>query len=203
MAFMYGFIGANGCGKTQTIKRIIKKWLKSNPNGKLYIHDCQNDYSEFKAKFITPDKKSEWIQDVLKYNNVLIILDELRVVHPNNELNDNFIELLARWRKKNINIVFTVHYPKLLIERMTAFTTEYFIYFNYGKKADFMSKMDDYLTPYKMSIVINRYRALVGSKLEYKSLYPKFPYMIVNPITDQVYGINLNSKLYKQALANK
>lgn len=182
--FLMGIIGHNGTGKSVTAAKIAK-WWKNNNSGKVYAHDPTRVLHKHVDREIFPHQK--WEDIVLKeMRDGLLILDELRVLHPNPRMTPKLLEIMSMRRMYNIDIVYIVHNPALILEQLTYYTTHYYIYYTQSKIGNFKSKIPNYLLCKKASDYINRYVRKNG-----RGDYPKFPYVVVDCQKETIKAINI------------
>lgn len=195
MAFLYGFIGENGTGKSVTAKLIAELWKKKNPKGKIYVHDLQGDFEDIADGYIHSYNK-KWALEMSKKTNCLLILDEKRVLHPSAQTQPDVLQLLARRRKSNINIIFIVHNPKLILESFTYFTNKFFVFATNSREGSWSDKIPNYELAFAGSRLINNYTAKINPK-DYAGLYPNFPHIIIDTKRNKLLAQNINHKIWK------
>ncbi len=184
-SFLWGFIGHNRTGKSVTAAQLAKDWKEGHPDGVVMSFDPQRrfaDVTDFPIKL----SNSNWEDDICDLRNALLILDELRIIHPSAKCSDKFREFLQMRGEHNVDCMYIVHNPALVLNDLTYFTTHYFIYYTQAKLGGFEKKMPNYWLCYGASQFVNKYVKTFG-----KGEYPNFPYMVVENETEEMYGINM------------
>lgn len=186
--FCWGIIGDNRTGKSVTAARIAREWKESRPDGTIVAHDPQRRFVD-SADFYIPTHQEDWAEECSKMKNTLIIIDELRLLHPKPQATRGLLELMANRGENSIDIIYIVHNPALVLETLTYFTNWYFMFYSNSKVGGFQKKIPNYMLAHSASIYINKYVKAYG-----KGSYPNFPYIIVNSETEELYAINMNSE---------
>ncbi len=127
----------------------------------------------------------------------MIILDELRVLHPSAQTKPALLELMAVRRKRNINIIYIVHNPKLVLESLTYYTYQYAIFYTNSREGSWSDKIPNANLAITASKLINNY-AKQYSQSAYKGLYPKFPYIEVDNKTNALTAVNMKRSIYNK-----
>lgn len=186
-SFCWGFIGDNRTGKSVTAAEVAKQWKRSRPNGTVIAHDPQRRFSET-ADFYIPTYQKNWAEECAKMKDALVIIDELRLLHPNAQASGGLLELMANRGENSIDIIYIVHNPALVLETLTYFTGWYFMYYSNSKVGGFQKKIPNYLLAHSASVYINKYVKNFG-----KGKYPTFPYIIVDTEKEELYAMNMDS----------
>lgn len=189
-AFLYGIIGNNGSGKTVLANKMARMWREANPDGFIIGFDPTNGFSEVLDYEISLEdiEDNSWYDVVLDKTNCLLILDELRVIHPEPKANKKLLKLMAMRRYQKIDIIYIVHNPSLVLELFTYFTSKYFIFYTIAKYGNFQKRIPNYHECASASYYINRYVRHFG-----EGKYPVFPYMVVDTRTQKITGVNLDT----------
>lgn len=196
MAFCYGIIGDNGSGKSTRCRQIAQLFKKAHPKAGIYAHDINGDFEDLANDFIHAHTKDLWVK-LSKLSNCLLILDELRVLHPNAQAHRDLLQLMAVRRKRNINIVYVVHNPALVLNAITYYTYKYFVYYTNSREGSFSDKIPSSELAITGSRLINNY---VGafSQSQYKAMYPKFPHVIVDTKAGNLQFVNVKERIFNQ-----
>ena len=132
-----GFVGETKSGKTTLMFEFAKVWKSSKPKNYLVygfdVHGNKGDIIDVKIDIANEN----WREDLPKLRNSLIILDELRILHPEDKTAKEFKELCSSFQNRNNDIFYAVHNPKLILELFTYYTTQYYIFKT--KKMSYMS----------------------------------------------------------------
>ena len=187
-SFCWGFIGDNRTGKSVTAEEIARDWRLSRPNGTIISHDPQKRFKNV-TDFYIPTGKKDWHTECAKQTDCLLILDELRLLHPNPKAEDGLMTLMANRGENNIDIIYIVHNPSLVLELFTYFTGMYFIFYTNSKIGGFQKKIPNYTLAHAASYYINKYVRMYG-----KGEYPDFPYIIVDTQIEELYAVNMNEE---------
>ena len=188
--FLIGIIGTNGTGKSVTARAIAERWRKTRPHGDIMAYDPTNAFSGIANKFIYPHE--DWCEQALELNNALLILDEVRILHPQAVSKAKFLELMSMRRDQSIDIIYIVHNPALVLSVLTYFTTRYYLFYTQALEGSFKNKMPNYALCLGASDFINDYvRELIRVTGE-KGEYPKFPYVVVDNDTEEITAINIS-----------
>jgi len=131
------------------------------------------------------------------YANSLIILDDYRTLLKSNQMPPDFLDLLALRRRLNLDIIYMVHNPKLILERLSYFSTHFSVFRTEANADDFADKIQKFLTCQRASILVNAYVRLFDEK-GYNALYPNFPYVFVQNDSDQLFPMNMDEEIIKE-----
>ena len=196
MAFLYAVIGDNRTGKSQLALLLAKMWKRSNKKGKIYAHDVNDDFAKI-ADFDIDANNKEWALELSEKKNVLLILDEIRLLHPSNQTHPNDRTLMAKRGKNNINIIYIQHNPRMILEIFAYYTHKYFIFFTNNRKGNFDEKVPDAELCLTAAYIVNKYAGRYDSH-QYKALYPRFPYCIVDTKSGEISTQNMNASFLKK-----
>lgn len=190
-----GFIGDTKTGKTTLMYQLAEYWKEKKPKDYIiYGYDHHgNKGNIIDVKIDISD--DNWDEALPNLRNALVILDEKRLLHPEDKMRKNWSALIADFQNRNVDVFYAVHNPKLILERFTYFTTHYYIFKTNSKEGGFKDKIPDYQLAYGASLYINKYTTVYG-----KGTYPDFPFVEVNRLTGQVnaYNIKSDKKFNKQ-----
>ncbi len=185
--FLFGIIGDNGTGKTVTAREIAIEWKSNRPGWDVVAFDPTDGFKGVANKFLDVDN---WCQQALSLRNSLLILDEFRILHPNDKVDANLRKLFAIRRFHNIDIIYIVHSPALVIEFLTYFTSKYFIYYTQITSGKFKRKIPNYASCQGGSTLINNYVSEFG-KGEYNNGNHTFPYVVIDCEKDKIDAVNM------------
>ena len=198
--FIMGFIGHNRTGKTSIAKKYACEWKASRPEGFVVAFDPQD---VFKKTMVTVKdteiplvdneimlyEQGDWYEKILQYNNALLILDDYRMLHPKSNPEKGWLKLLALRNKKNIDIIYIVHTPSLILNILTGYTTHYFLFYTMAQNGSFEKKIPHYQMCMAASIYVNKYVKTFG-----KGRYPNFPYIVVDTLNETLTAQNIDTK---------
>jgi hypothetical protein len=187
-AFLWGFIGDNRTGKSVTALQMAREWREAKPFGTIIAHDPQGRFKDI-TDFYIPTGMKGWAEMCADQTDALIILDELRLLHPSPRADDGLLKLMANRGEHNIDIIYIVHNPALVLETLTYFTGMYFMFYTNSKIGGFQKKIPNYTLAHSASIYINKYVKTYG-----KGEYPSFPYIAVDTVTEELYAMNMNQE---------
>ena len=206
--FLWGFVGHNTTGKTPTAVELCKAWKAVRPGWKAIGYDPQDKFTEAGVLDIRIyASNADWAkvlcqQDPVtkkwKYGNSLLILDDYRMLHPNDSMDKGFLDLLALRVRMNMDIVFICHNPKLILERLSYYVTHYSIFYTESQLGAFQNRIPKYVACQKASVLINKYVLKFG-----RGQYPNFPHILVENESDELQLINMErskvNQIYKAA----
>lgn len=201
--FVWAFIGKSGAGKTVTAKQIARLWKKARKRkgGKVFAFDPHDAFYGI-ADFKIDAKDEDWASVIIQkdkngnypYANSLIILDDYRTLLKSDKMPPDFLDLLALRRRLNLDIIYMVHNPKLILERLSYFSTAFSIFRTESHSDDFAEKIQKFLTCQQASSLVNAYVRKFEEK-EYNALYPNFPYVFVQNDSDSLFPMNMDEKI--------
>lgn len=189
-----GIIGDTKTGKTDLMFKLAKEWKDNKPKDFMVYgydhHGNRGDIIDVKIDL----SDDAWDEALPKLRNSLVILDELRLLHPEDKIRKNFSALLSDFQNRNVDVLYSVHNPKLVLERFTYFTTHYYIFKTNSKEGGFKDKIPDYRLAYAASVYINKYTTING-----KGTYPNFPFVEVDRLNGEVNAYNIgNAKQFNK-----
>lgn len=199
---LWGVMGANRSGKSTVVKNWAKAWRESRPSSHQIISfDPQKRFQDISDKFISPED-AEWAQRVLQYKNILLILDDYRIINPLYTPIKGLSELMIARADRNIDIIYICHNPSLVIELLTYFTDRYYIFYTNSKEGSFQKKIPNYPLCIAAANKVNSHVQNI-SESDYEKLYPNFPYCVVDVKRKSIAAINMVRDLRKTKILNK
>ena len=183
--FLIGIIGTNRVGKTTKIRDIIKEWKKSRPNGLVVGFDPQMKLADLL------DKQIGIADDLTLINslrNCLLVLDDFRALHLSDKAEKWLVYLMQFRDQWNIDIVYAVHNPSLVLNVLSFFTTHYYIFYTQSIEGGWKRKIPTYTVCSAVSSYLVEYVSLTGL-----GTYPKFPYFIVDNKGNKAIAVNIKS----------
>lgn len=181
---LIGFIGTNGTGKTTKAVAIAEKWRENN-SGPIMVFDPQNRFSHI-ADFEINASSKNYQDEILRMRNGLIILDDFRILHPKNIAEKWLMDLLQYRRAYNVDIMYIVHSPSLVLNALSYYTTKYYVFYTETTLGSWQKKIPNYNQCQAASLYINNHVAIKG-----KGKYPNFPYIMVDNRTRKLTGVNI------------
>ena len=183
--FCYGLMGFNQSGKSTLAKKIAEIWKSTRPGRDVLAFDPQHNFGSVANKFMY--EYEEWIDKALALRNGLLIMDEVRMLHPSNQMDKRLVKVLSMRPKTNIDIIYIVHGPKKILEGLDLYTSDYFIFYTQAKKNDFREKVSDYEPCLAACNLVRKYVKNYG-----KGTYPDFPYIHINNANGEMSMVNMD-----------
>jgi len=169
-------VGENESGKSVTVMKIIRHWKKVKPKSyKVVAFDPKNDMDSSLIDYRIKPGDKNWAYKVAKMKNILLVIDELRVLNKHHQPMRGWEELMAMRYSKNIDIIYIVHNPELILEYLTGFTNYYFIFYTNSKEGGFAKRIPGYMYAYTASKLVNNEVIKNGG-----GAYPNFPHVVFN-----------------------
>jgi len=157
--FMKGLIGTNKTGKTAVTKQIAIGWGEDKDESYTIIgFDPRRQLQDICDSFIyITDSDEEIISKIDSTRNALIILDDYRILHEEDKVRPWLLYLLQQKDGYNIDIVYSCHNPELVINKLTYFTTHYYIFYTQVQEGGWRKKIPNYTTCIAVSNYVNKY----------------------------------------------
>lgn len=186
--FLHGYMGDNDTGKSATASGRGLVWRENRPSYyKVIAHDPQGRYPY--ADYTIDINDDRWAERLVGWQNILLILDDFKLINENptpmKGLNRVFIDRF----KNNVDMIYTCHNPKQVLNALTYYSSDYFIFYGNYKEKDFQDKIPLYNMAIGAAIEINNYVTRFG-----RGSYPKFPYVRLNNEKRKLTGYNMNSE---------
>lgn len=187
--FFMGFCGDTKTGKTVTMFEIAEYWKKVKPKHyTVYGYDHHGNKGHIiDVKIDISDEN--WDEGLPKFRNGLLILDEKRLLHSEDKLRKNWGKFLGDFQNRNVDVMYAVHNPKLILEKFTYFTSHYYVFKTNSREGGFKDKIPDYRLAYAASMLVNKYVQING-----KGTYPNFPFVEVNRLKLEVNAYNMKNE---------
>lgn len=185
--FCWCFMGDNRTGKSVEAAKMAIEWKKNNPEGTVIAHDPQNRFNK-SVDFNIKMGMKDWAEIVSERKHVLLILDELKMIHPSTQASDGVLKLMANRGENAIDIIYIIHNPGFIINVLAYFTSWYFIFYTNSKDSVIKEKI-----PNNPDLVLegvkymNNYIKTKG-EIEYPG---PFPYVIADIKNDTLTAMNL------------
>jgi len=196
--FVKCLLGANGSGKTTEEIEIIQLWKQSRPNGKVIGYDPHRQLGSLIDFHINSDDFN-WAKHIhSKCRNSLIVLDDYKGLLPNYIPTPGMRDMFIDRRFHNNDFIYSVHSPGNIIEMLFDYTTQFHIYYTSNREGKFKDKMPNSEICIAASRYVNKYVSLYGMgkhplSAEFKG--QKFPYIIVDVLTQKLTAVNMHNKL--------
>jgi hypothetical protein len=198
--FLMGFIGTNRTGKSATARMVAEEWRKSRPDNYIVASfDPQGRFADLSDFIIKPDDK-DWAKRLCKLRNALVILDDYKIINPNNVPVAGLENLIYYRAHYNIDIMYICHNPFLILNYLTYFTTHYYIFYTQATDGRFESKIPNAQLCLSASRYVNKYVLVHGRGAHPKSPEYKgqaFPYMVVDCENQKLRAYNMSRELPK------
>jgi hypothetical protein len=189
--FLKGFIGTNRTGKSVTMKMLADEWVNSKPDHyKVAAYDPQHRFEDITDFRLYTYEMDNAIDTILSLRNALLIIDDIREFHPKKIAQDWMLHLLSARSQWNIDIMYAVHNPSLLLNTVSNYTTHYYIFYTETLNGGWDKKVSNYKFCRAASTEVNKYISTKG-----RGTYPKFPHILVdNEANDENKLIAINMK---------
>lgn len=185
--FCWGFLGDNRTGKSVEAAKMAIEWKKNNPEGKVIAHDPQRRFTQ-SVDFLIKPEMEDWAELVADQKHVLLILDELKIIHPSAQASKGLNKLMGNRGENAIDIIYIVHNTGHVIEVLTYYTGWYFIFYMNSKESKIKEKI-----PNNPELVIDGVNHMNNYIKENGiTVYPgPFPYIIADIEKDTLTAFNL------------
>lgn len=181
---LIGIIGTNGTGKTTKAVALAEAWREAN-DGPIMAFDPQFRFTHITDFQINASDES-YKKEILRLRNGLLIMDDFRILHPKNIAEKWLMDLLQYRRAYNVDIIYIVHSPALVLNALSYYTTKYYVYYTETTLGSWQKKIPNYRICQAASLYINKHVAIKG-----KGKFPDFPYMMVDNRARKITGVNI------------
>lgn len=181
---LIGIIGTNRTGKTTKAISLIEKW-KSVNDGPVMSYDPQNLMSHLSDFSVKPSNK-KFGEEILRLRDGLLVLDDIRILHPKNIADPWLMDLMQYRNAYNIDIIYIVHNPSLVLNVLSYFTTKYYVYYTESTFGSWEKKIPNYSLCLAASLYINRYVSVKG-----RGKYPNFPHIMIDNQNQKLTAVNI------------
>lgn len=197
--FCYGFIGINRTGKSATARELAEDWRKSRPDPKFRVisHDPQKRFADITDLFIDPEDEM-WAVRCCELRNCLLILDDFKLLNLKNTPVKGLQSLLYYRAEHNVDIIYIVHNPALLINLLTYFTSHYYIFMTMAQEGSFQKKIPNYRLCQAASNQVNEYVRKYGPGKHKKDKEydgQGFPHVIVDCVDQRLVAVNMEKEV--------
>lgn len=182
---LIGIIGTNGTGKTSKAVALAESWREAN-DGPIMTFDPQFRFTHISDFSINASDES-YKKEILRLRNGLLIMDDFRILHSKNIAEKWLMDLLQYRRAYNVDIIYIVHSPALVLNALSYYTTKYYVYYTETTLGSWQKKIPNYRICQAASLYINKYVSIKG-----KGKFPDFPYMMVDNSRRKITGVNIN-----------
>lgn len=193
-AFCYGVFGKRRSGKSTTVEEIARAWRESNPDDVIVAHDPQRRFTEV-ADFVIKPSDDKWAYKCQQFTNALIIIDELRMLHPKRIMSTDFMDLMYMGAEQSIDVIYIIHSPGLILEPLIYYTTNYIIFATQSREGTFKGKLPNWDLCFSASQIVNKYVKHYGKgkhPLDSNFDGQGFPHMVVDNETEEMSAINMD-----------
>ncbi len=189
---LWGYVGTNRTGKSVTARKHAESWKRNNEGKTIVAFDPQKRFEGLYDIKINMDDE-DWCLKLLPLRNALIILDDYMLL-----LGDGIqlkapkgLKTLMSFRADwNIDIIYICHNPALILNILTFFTTQYFLFYTEVMDGSFQKKIPNYKLCINGQRLINKYVKTYG-----RGTYPKFPHVVVDTEKVELNAYNFTQKL--------
>lgn len=191
---LIGMIGTNRTGKSTIAHELGYKWRLKRPMSEVISFDPQHKFKDITTIELDPTN-DDWCELIMSYPNCLAILDDYRLLHPNNNASKQLVKLMYFRAEYNIDIIYITHTPSQVLNLLAGYTTQYYIFHTNVQQGSFEKKIPCYQECMGALQWVNRYIYSNQDYLE-KNRYhltptgPRFPHCVVDTDTLQVRGYN-------------
>jgi len=181
---LIGIIGTNRTGKTSKLISLIDKWKTVN-DGPVMSFDPQN-LLRSRSDFLINMSNKKFGEEILRLRDGLLILDDIRILHPKNISEPWLMDLMQYRNAYNIDIMYVVHNPSLVLNILSFFTTKYYVFYTESTLGSWEKKIPNYNYCLAASLYVNRYVSVKG-----RGTYPNFPYVMVDNQNQKLTAVNM------------
>ena len=187
--FLMGFIGHNKTGKTTVEKQIAINWKEGRDgNFKIVAFDPKNQLREIADEFILLSDSDDEIKNKIDNSkNSLLILDDIRILHEEDKSRVWLLYLMQQRNDLNIDIIYSVHNPALVLNLLAQFTTHFYIFHTKVQAGGWKRKIPAYVECTAASNYVNDFVKKYG-----RGDYPNFRYMTVDTENEEMNGVNMH-----------
>lgn len=184
-------IGHNNTGKTVLSTQMAEDFNKRRegvnlrnypPNYyKLAVYDVQSRFTDYlkNGDISINSSDKEWAKKLLGLRKSLVILDDYKVLVPNDQMDKSFLDLLQYRAEYGIDIILITHNPKLVLERLSYYVDTYCLFYTAGNSNTFKGRLSGSERLIELKKMIDKeYKKY--SREEYGKLYPNFPFIFYN-----------------------
>ena len=194
------FIGHNSTGKTVVATELVKMFnerrSKQSSNrpinyGRLAVYDVQNRFTDLmKPNDISiRTSNKDWCKELLTLRDSMVVLDDYKVLVPNDRMDSSLLDLLQYRAELGIDIILITHNPSLVLERLSYYVDKYFLFYTLGNDDSFKKKVMGAEKLIALRKVINQqYKKYTAQ--QYSNLYPNFPFIYYDLKTEVAKKIN-------------
>lgn len=184
--FVWFFIGHNRTGKSVTARIIAEAYKESDKKRKVIAFDPQSRFEGLVDKKIPVNV--DW-SVYKKERNCLFIIDDYKIVCPNDRLDPDLLELLAYRNEYGLDFIFICWKPKLIMPRIAIFITKISLFYTAGGVGQFKNRTDDPEVMEKLSEIVNNFVKKNG-----KGNYPNFPHVCIDFQSGTIQAFNLTNQ---------
>lgn len=198
--FLFTFLGVNKSGKSAQARKIAKAWRSSRDRKKYKIVGFEppgsNQFSDL-IDYHIDIEDPDWAVKLAKYGkNILVILDDLSLLNEGDRPVKGLKSLLVRRANQNIDIICIYHNPKLVLNCIAYLTTHWFIFNTNPQHGGFKDKIPTYELCTGACNKVREYIRKYFSTIQlYKSLFPKFPHVVVDVLSNTMQGYNFDKEI--------
>jgi hypothetical protein len=183
--FLIGLIGTNRTGKTSKVREIVQQWKASRPGQEVVAFDPQLKLQDLIDRQIGI---SDDLTQLHTLRNCLLVFDDFRALHLPDKTEKWLVYLMQFRDQWNIDIIYVVHNPSLVLTVLSFFTTHYYIFYTQSIEGGWKKKIPTYTVCSAVSSYLVEYVSIAGM-----GTYPKFPHFIVDNKGNKAIAVNIKS----------
>ena len=197
-------IGANSEGKTPTQIYDLIAYQKAFPWKKIIVSEGQgkfrdaHDRRDLRIDFFIKKTNEDWAGEkqnglqeytepkpgvrVYRFAHSCWVVDDLKLLLPGNDTPGDVLGLFFLRPAPNFNMdmMFSFHEPRNIIEGLKGYPTHYHIYKNNADQKQFIDKMlACHQAAWKATLIVNEYARLYPGHYDVETHTPYFPHIIV------------------------
>lgn len=196
--------GENSVGKTPTQIYDLIAYQKAFPKKKIIVFEGQDkfrdahDRGHLRVDFFIQKGNKDWagnkkngLQEftentpgnkVYRFAHSCLVVDDFKLLLTGHDTPADFLGLFALRPspKFNMDMMFSCHEPRNILEGIAGYPTHYHVYANNASPSQFQDKiLGCYQECQKASLVVNEYTKLYPGYYDVKTHTPHFPHIVV------------------------
>lgn len=192
--------GINSTGKTPTQIYDAAAYQKVFRKKKIIVFEGQDKWMDahrrrqLRIDLIIPKGNDQWAEmlqeyteptpgnKIYKWADSILIIDDFKLLLTGHDTPADFLGLFALRPspKFNMDMMFSCHEPRNILEGIAGYPTHYHVYANSAKHSTFIDKIPDcYRECIQASLVINKYTSLYAGYYDVNTHTPYFPHIVV------------------------
>lgn len=148
LVFIKMFIGYNNTGKSSMAEYYASSFYVNNPHSVIGGYDPQ-----FKFQYLlTPEyiltandgHAKGWWKRISRLRNYMLVFDDYRGFNTHDRPSRDMYELMEKRYQNGIDMIFICHNPKFVLAGLTAYISEYHIFYTMGQDSNFEDQIPNY-----------------------------------------------------------